>query len=69
MGAALNTVKDIPEENNRGYYIRVKDRKRINKVKNNFINGDWRGFSSANGGVAWLTKPEVVKEYRHQYEK
>ena len=67
MGAALNTVKDIPEENNRGYYIKVKKNKDIQKIKDNFINGNWKGFSSANGGVSWLTKPEVVKEYISQY--
>jgi len=68
MGASLKTVKEEPEETNRGYYIKVRKNISINKVKNNFINGDWNGFSSANGGVSWFTKPEVVKAYREQYE-
>ena len=65
MGAAPNTVKDTPEPNNRGYYIKVKKDK--HKIMNNFINGVWNGYSSANGGVAWLTKPELVKMYSEQF--
>ena len=67
MGASLKTVKDIPEETNRGYYIKVKNNVSINSIKNNFKNGNWAGYSSANGGVSWFTKPEVVKAYMEQY--
>jgi len=67
MGASLKTVKDKPDETNRGYYIKVKKGISIEQVKDNFIKGEWKGFSSANGGVSWFTKPEVVKEYIKQY--
>lgn len=67
MGASLKTVKDKPEETNRGYYIKVKNGKSIETIKDNFKNGNWEGYSSATGGVSWLTKPEVVKSYSEQY--
>ena len=63
MGASINTVKDSPTENNRGYYIKVKKGIDIEKVKNNFKNLKVEIFSSVNGGVAWMTKPELVKNY------
>ena len=61
MGASINTIKDIPSDTNRGYYIKVKGN--VEQVKENFRNLKQDGFSSANGGVSWYTKPELVKKY------
>lgn len=68
MGAAANTTKDKPEPNNRGYYIKCKDENKVKQIEKNFKNGNWQGYSSANGGVNWLTKPELVKMYMDQYK-
>tara|TARA_Y100000114_G_C11733174_1_gene314722 strand:- start:37 stop:825 length:789 start_codon:yes stop_codon:yes gene_type:complete len=66
MGASINTVKDSPTKNNRGYYIKVKKGIDIEKVRNNFKNLKVEIFSSVNGGVAWMTKPELVKNYMNR---
>lgn len=63
MGAAPNIIKSKPEKNNRGYYIKVKLGKCVNNVIDNFKKIKWVGLSSVNGGVFWLTKPELVKGY------
>ena len=63
MGASINTVKDYPEKNNRGYYIRVKKNISVQKVKDNFRTLEYIEYSSVNGGAAWITKPELVKNY------
>jgi len=74
MGASFE-VKDKPEKNNRGYYIKVKPNKDVVKVKNNFERlrvlrkqGHIKGYSSVNGGVFWTTKPELVKIYKEEYD-
>lgn len=67
MGAALHTTKDVPEANNRGYYIKVKDHNKIQQIRDRFALSEWKGNSSANGGVAWFTKPEVVKAYMEKF--
>jgi len=69
MGAAANTIKNKPEPNNRGYYIKCNNRDMVEEIQQNFKTGNWKGFSSANGGVNWLTKPELVKLYMEQYER
>ena len=68
MGAGCK-VK-LPSEvtkNNRGYYLKsnipIKDL--ISKLNNTL----WYGNSSANGGVWWLSKPELIKIYKEQYEE
>ena len=63
LGAAPTNVIDIPSSTNRGYYIKVKDGFSIDSVKDNFRQIKWKGFSSVNGGVSWLTKAEIVKTY------
>lgn len=63
MGASINTVKDYPEKNNRGYHIKVKGNTTVQKVKDNFRKLKCESYSSVNGGVAWITKPELVKNY------
>lgn len=65
LGAAPKQVKLLEDvtSNNRGYYISVKDKNKLAEIKDNFRNFSWKGNSSANGGVAWLTKPELVKIY------
>jgi predicted RNA methylase len=65
LGASPKTVKNLNEvtPNNRGYYIKVKDKSKIEIIKNNFKKINWKGNSSTNGGVFWLTKPELVKNY------
>lgn len=67
MGAALNTTKKKPTKNNRGYYIKVKDPSKVDLVENNFKKAVWKGYGTAGGGVAWFTKPEVVKVYKEQF--
>lgn len=68
MGAAIYTVKDDPTPNNRGYYIKVNAGKDASSVRQRFQLLQYRGLSSASGGVAWVTKPELVKAYREQFE-
>jgi hypothetical protein len=67
MGASINTIKDVPTKNNRGYYIKVKNGYDVDKVKNNFMSIKVKGNSSVNGGAYWITKPELVKQYMEQY--
>ena len=68
MGASINTVKKCPEnEKNSGYYIKVKNDFDVEIVKDNFKNLKYKSYSSVNGGVAWLTRPEVVKNYGEQF--
>ena len=65
MGASPKTVKELKNvaPNNRGYYIKIRDGVDKSKVIDKFKNISWSGYSSANGGVSWLTKPEIVKTY------
>ena len=67
MGASINTVKESPTKNNRGYYIKVKDSANVDVVEGNFKTAIWKGYGTASGGVAWFTKPEIVKLYREQF--
>tara|TARA_R100001369_G_scaffold85496_1_gene119233 strand:+ start:118 stop:921 length:804 start_codon:yes stop_codon:yes gene_type:complete len=67
MGASINTIKDFPTINNRGYYIKVKENINIEKVKDNFKTLKCEKYSSVSGGVAWMTKPELVKNYKESY--
>lgn len=68
MGASVNTIKNIPNKNNRGYFIKVKSNINVEKIKDNFKKMKKHTHSSANGGVAWMTKPELVKNYLENYE-
>ena len=65
MGASPKTVKRVDEvdPNNRGYYIKATN---ISKelLKKRFEETYWEGNSSANGGVSWFTKPEIIKAYK-----
>lgn len=65
MGAAPHVVKDKPEPTNRGYYIKVTKKEDVSKVIENFKTIEWKKFanSSASGGVAWFSKPELIKAY------
>lgn len=67
MGAACNNTKRVPEKNNRGYYIKVKDKQKIDEVNNRFKSMKVTSHSTVNGGVSWLTKPELVKNYLDNY--
>ena len=74
MGASFE-IKDKPKKNNRGYYIKVNPNKDVVVVRNNFERlrvlrkqGKINEYSSVNGGVAWITKPELVKIYKEVYE-
>ena len=49
-------------ENNRGYWI--KSLINIDELYIKLTNTNWDGHSSANGGVSWLTKAEVIKAYK-----
>lgn len=68
MGASVTTVKDAPTATNRGYYIKVFPGTDVAQVKARFRALRYTGYSSASGGVAWVTKPELVKAYREQFE-
>jgi len=65
MGASPKTLKMKPSKNNRGYYIKVKDGVKVSHVRRKFRNNLWIANSSANGGVAWLSKPELVFSYEN----
>lgn len=67
MGASPQTVKDVPTETNRGYYIKVKPPIKVSEVKLNFQKLNIKGFSSVKGGAFWMTKPELVKVYMETY--
>ena len=69
MGAAINTIKDTPTKNNRGYFIKIKPDIDVETVKTNFRKMKVQNFSSASGGVAWLTKPELVKNYLENFKR
>jgi hypothetical protein len=64
LGASPNTVKDIKDvnKNNRGYYIKPVKKTRDYLVSV-FQNLKFEGMSSVNGGVSWLTKIEIIKNY------
>jgi hypothetical protein len=69
LGASPTTVKEIPEPNNRGYYIKFREGVDIDLVKNNFRRCQWKGNSSASGNVAWYSQPEIVCQYRKHFEE
>lgn len=69
LGASPKKIK-LPSDvnkNNRGYYI--KSNIDLIKLKENFISIKWVEYSnsSANGGVAWFTKPELIKAYSENH--
>lgn len=65
LGASPKRIKNINdvESTNRGYYI--KSNISIERLKSYFENINWSeyGNSSANGGVSWYSKPELIKVY------
>ena len=64
FGASPKKVISIPNDKNRGYYIKLKNKKNKTDIIDNFKNISWNGNSSVSGGVSWFTKPEIVKIYR-----
>ncbi len=65
FGAAPKRIITNPEPNNRGHFIKSKIA--VDKLKQRFLDIDWRGLSSASGGVYWLTQGEIVKHYYDAY--
>ena len=63
FGAAPSNLINASDvvDSNRGYYLKAK----INKeeLKENFRLVNWQGNSSVSGGVAWLTKHELITQY------
>lgn len=53
-------------EKNRGYYIKTKipNRDFLRKIK----SVPWKGHSSVNGGVYWLTKVDIVQNYNEHIQ-
>ena len=54
-------------KNNKGYYIKSLIDKE--KLINNFKKCDWKGHSSASGGVYWMTKIDILENYVKNYNK
>lgn len=52
--------------NNRGYYLK-SHALTSEELRDKIIKVDWKGNSSANGGVAWLTKTEFMNQYEEKY--
>lgn len=67
FGAAPKKIIKNPQKNNRGYFIKSLIEKKI--LLNNFKNINWKGNSSANGGVFWLTKTEIINNYEKYFEE
>lgn len=65
MGASPKVIKDTTEvENtNRGYYIKSMIDLDLLKFRFKNINWSQHGNSSANGGVSWYSKTELIKVY------
>lgn len=61
FGANPSKITDTPTANNRGYYVISKIN--IDELKDKFANILWEGNSCASGGVAWITKPELIMQY------
>ena len=64
LGASINTVKEIEDvtENNRGYYIKSKLKSKQELIKI-FKDMPHQGYTSVSGGVSWITKRGVIKNY------
>jgi hypothetical protein len=68
MGASCNTVK-YPNDvlpTNRGYYLQTNSLT-VEELKSNIESVNWKGLSSAKGGVAWLTKTEFMNQYEEVF--
>ena len=52
-------------DKNRGYYIKSNISKK--ELINRFKNKKWNGHSSANGGVYWMTKIDIIEDYNKEY--
>ena len=65
FGSNPGRVTHRPKPNNRGYFIKPKIDK--NELIRRLAAVHWRGNSCASGGVAWFTKPEVVRQYNATY--
>lgn len=61
LGANPARIILKPTANNRGYFIKPKID--TDTLIQRFKQVDWQGNSCASGGVAWFTKPELVKHY------
>lgn len=66
FGAAPHKTIKLPNGNNRGYYVKAKNVS-ASKLKQRFLNLDWRGHSSANGGVSWFTKVDIIENYKREH--
>lgn len=71
LGASLSTVKKIEDvnKNNRGYYIKSNIDK--DKLIERFKSANWKRYqnSSANGGVAWFSKMELIRAYSLEFNE
>lgn len=68
MGASPSVVKRPTDvtSTNRGYWLKAKIG--IEELQQNFRSVSWKGLSSANGGVAWLTKTELINQYEQHFK-
>jgi len=64
MGASPNVVKEPTDvsDTNRGYYIKPLNKSKV-ELMELFKIIDFKGYSSANGGVSWRTKSEIIESY------
>lgn len=64
LGASPSKVIEIVDikPTNRGYFIKPKNKSKgiLTRI---FKKGIFKGYSGANGGVSWRTRPEIVKGY------
>lgn len=65
FGAAPRKITTTPVANNRGHYLKAKIA--VPELARRIRAVNWRGNSSASGGVYWLTKSEFVCEYNARH--
>lgn len=66
FGAAPHRTIMSPKSNNRGYYIKATG-KDIKTLRHNFKTINWKGYSSAGGGVSWFTKVDLIENYNKNH--
>ncbi len=66
FGTNPGRITSNPKSNTRGNYIKTKISAK--KLRTRFEAIDWQGNSCTVDGVAWFSKPEIVKRYVDEFE-